>query len=267
MPWLAGTTRDGRVLVGLLRDGRLRMREVGVSARTASPALAITRSGRPLLAAVAPDGTLTTRRLTSGGRWSRSARVGRARAFSTQVAPVLGTDGDGMLLLLAVGADGSTSVQSTGRRRLVHLPGAGASVTSTPTLTTAPDGTTYVHQVTASGDLRVWTLAGRRWSRPETVSGGWSPYASPAVAEVAGQLHVAAVDERGALVVRAALPGERSRLTARVASGDPTRSPGLVTRRNDGVFVVTGPGAPRLLTRPASAVVVRTAPTRAGFTP
>ena len=55
--------------------------------------------------------------------------------------------------------------------------------------------------------------------------------------------------------------------TARVASGDPTRSPGLVTRRNDGVFVVTGPGAPRLLTRPASAVVVRTAPTRAGFTP
>ena len=43
---------------------------------------------------------------------------------------------------------------------------------------------------------------------------------------------------------------------------------GLVTRRNAGTFVVAGGRATaRLLTRPASAVVDRSLPRRAGFTP
>ncbi|NYE37252.1 surface antigen [Nocardioides cavernae] len=268
MPWIAATARDGRVLAGRLRDGRLRLRAVGSSAPTASPALTLTRTGRPLLATTSPDGTLSTRRLTQQGRWSRPARVGRAGAWATHVAPVLGSDRTGRTLLVAVGADGSTAVQTVERRRLLRLPGARASVTSTPALTTASDGTTYVHQVGADGTLRVRILRGRGWSRPASLAGEWSPYASPAVGVVADRLHVAAVDTRGDLFVRAAVPGERSRLTGRVSSGDPTRSPGLVTRSNAGVFVVAGRAArSRLLTRPASAVVVRTAPTRAGFTP
>lgn len=267
MPWIAATTRDGRVLAGRLRDGRLRLRPVGTSAPTASPALALTRTGRPLLAAVSPSGTLTTRRLTQQGRWSRPARVGRAGSWATHVAPVLGTDGGGRTLLVAVGARGSAWVQVVERRRLVQLPGAPASVTSTPALTSAGDGATYLHQVGADGTLRVRTLR-TRWSRPVALDGTWSPYASPAVGIVADRLHVAAVDTRGAVLVRAALPGERSRLTGRVGSGDPTRSPGLVTRSNAGVFVVGGRAArSRLLTRPAAAVIEPTAPTRAGFTP
>ena len=137
---------------------------------------------------------------------------------------------------------------------------------------TTTAGTTYLHQVTRAGRLVVRTLAGGRWSRPQSIEGDWSPYASPAVADVAGVLHVAAVDVRGTVRVRAAVPGERSRLRVRdAATGDPTASPGLVTSRNAGVFVVAGDSGrasgSRLLTRPASAVVGRTAPTRAGFTP
>jgi hypothetical protein len=135
-------------------------------------------------------------------------------------------------------------------------------------VTGAPDGTTYVHQVTASGRLTVRTLTGRRWSRPRSVAGDWSPYASPVVGEVAGRLHVAAVGARGALRVRAAVPGQRSLLPGRVGPvGDPTVSPGLVTRRG-GVFLERGRTArPRLLARPAAAVVAGTSPMRAGFTP
>jgi hypothetical protein len=47
---------------------------------------------------------------------------------------------------------------------------------------------------------------------------------------------------------------------------DLTRSPGLMIRRNGGLFVVAGSGS-RLLARPASAVVDGSLPTRAGFTP
>ena len=103
---------------------------------------------------------------------------------------------------------------------------------------------------------------------PDLIAGDWSPYASPAVGMLGGRLHVAAVDGSGAVLVRAAVPGERSRMTSRIGTGDLTRSPGLVTRRNAGVFVVAGDrGTARLLTRPASAVVDRTLPRSAGFTP
>ena len=115
------------------------------------------------------------------------------------------------------------------------------------------------------------TLVGRRWSRPSTIDGDWSPYASPAVGDIAGRLHVAAVSRDGALLVRAAVPGERSQLPGTIrAHGDPTRSPGLVTRSNAGLFVVADRGrtaSARLLTRPTWAVTGGTAPTRAGFTP
>ena len=85
---------------------------------------------------------------------------------------------------------------------------------------------------------------------------------------IADRLHVAAVDNNGAVLASAAVPGQRSRMPGRVASpGDVTRSPGLVTRRNAGVFVVSGGlTTARLLTRPASAVVDESSPTRAGFT-
>ncbi len=272
LPWVAATTRDGRVLAGTSRNGRLVLRPVGTSAPTASPAIALSRTGRPLLATVSPAGTLATRRLTLRDGWSRPARVGKPGSWATHTAPALGHDNAGRTVLVAVGRSGATFSETLERGRLVRLGGARASITSTPALTTADDGTTYLHQVTAAGRLQVRVLAGGRWSRPRTIRGDWSPYASPAVGEVAGRLHVAAVDARGALLVRAAVPGERSQLPGRVrSSGDPTRSPGLVTRRNAGLFVVAAdPGraaSSRLLARPASAVTGRTAPTSAGFTP
>lgn len=271
-PWVAATTRDGRVLVGTTRGDRFVLRPVGTSAVTASPALAQSHSRRPQLATLSPDGTLTTRRLTRSGHWTDPERVGMPRSWATHVAPVLGNDDSGRTWLVAVGARGTTFASVVGKGRLVRLPGAPGSITSTPALSRAADGTTYLHQVSAAGRLVVRALAGQRWRSPVALDGEWSPYASPAVGLVAGRLHVAAVDHRGAVLLRAALPGERSRLTARArAARDLTRSPGLVTRSNAGVFVVAHTAGratrSRLLARPASAVVGDSSPTRAGFTP
>lgn len=265
-PWVAATARDGRVLAGTTRGRGFRLREVGTAATTSSPALAQSRTHRPVLATTSPTGTLLTRHLTRQGRWSRTERVGRPGSWATHTAPVLGNDDTGHTWLVAVTAGGATFAQSLERGRLVRLPGEPAATTSTPVLTRAGDGTTYLHQISAAGRLGVRTLTGRRWSRATSVDGDWSPYASPAVGEFAGRLHVAAVDRRGAVVIRAGVPGERSQLPARVRStGDPTRSPGLVTRSNAGVFVVAA--GSRLLTRPESAVIGDSSPTRAGFTP
>ena len=93
LPWIAATTRDGRVLAGTPRHGRLVLRKAGGSAPTASPAISLSRTGRPVLATVSPAGTLTTRRLTLRGGWSRPARVGKAGSWATHVAPVLGLVG------------------------------------------------------------------------------------------------------------------------------------------------------------------------------
>ncbi|WP_210650275.1 CHAP domain-containing protein [Nocardioides sp. SYSU D00065] len=271
-PWVGATTRDGRVLAGTLRGPRFALRPVATAAATSSPALALARTGRPVLAAISPAGTLVTRRLTEQRRWSRSERVGRPGSWATHAAPVLGTDRSGRTWLVAVTRAGGTFAQSLERGRLARLRGDAASITSTPALSTSGDGTTYLHQVTAAGRLVVRTLDGRRWGRATTIEGDWSPYASPAVGSAAGRLHVAAVSGAGAVLVRAAVPGEQSRLPrrARASTGDPTRSPGLVTRSNAGLFVVADRGrtaTARLLTRPAQAVFGRTAPTRAGFTP
>jgi surface antigen len=267
-PWVAATTRDGGVLVGTLRGKRFALRPVGTSAVTASPALAQSRTHRPVLATISPAGTLATRRLTQKGRWSHPERVGHPGSWATHTAPVLGDDDSGRTWLVAVGARGTTYARVVGKGRLVRLAGAPGSVTSTPALTRAADGTTYLHQVSAAGRLVVRTLSGWRWGGPKALDGDWSPYASPAVGMLGGRLHVAAVDGSGAVLVRAAVPGERSRMTSRIGTGDLTRSPGLVTRRNAGVFVVAGDrGTARLLTRPASAVVDRTLPRSAGFTP
>jgi surface antigen len=265
-PWVAATARDGRVLVGTTRRGRLVLRTVGTSALTASPSLAQSRTRRPVLATVSADGTLVTRRLTREGRWSRPDRVGRPASWSTHTAPVLGKDADARTWLVAVGARGATFAQSLERGRLHRLAGPTASLTSTPALTTAGDGTTRLHQVSATGRLVVRTLAGRRWTRPDALAGQWSTYASPAVGEAGGGLHVVATDRTGAVVVRSAVPGQPSRLPVRVrAPRDLTRSPGLVTRREAGLFVVTRSG-PRLLARPTPGVVdplpARTVPVR-----
>ncbi len=271
-PWVAATARDGRVLAGTTRGRGFTLRAVGTAAPTSSPALAQSRTGRPILATIAPTGTLATRRLTQQGRWSRPERVGKPGSWATHTAPVLGNDDSGRTWLVAVTSGGATFSQSLERGRLVRLPGAASSVTSTPALTRAGDGTTYLHQISDEGRLSVRTLVGRRWTRPTTVDGDWSPYASPAVGELAGRLHLAAVTRHGSVVVRTAVPGARSQLSARFRSaGDPTRSPGLVTRSNAGLFVVSSdsrrPATSRLLTRPAWAVVGASAPTRGGFTP
>ena len=269
--WVAATTKDGRVLAGTTRRARLVLRAVGTSAPTSSPALAFTRTRRPLLAVTSPDGDLTTRRLTRERRWSRPLRVGRAGSWATHTAPVLGHDGSGRTWLVAVTSGGATFAQSVESGRLVRLPGPAGSITSTPALTRTGDGTTYLHQVSATGRMTVRTLVGPDWRMAGTVAGSWSPYASPAVGEVAGELHLAGALVGGSVLVRAALPGRRSLLPAHVlSSGDPTRSPGLVTRNNAGIFVVADgqqAARARLLTRPASAVVGDSAPTRAGFTP
>lgn len=271
LPWIAATTSTGRVLAGTVRGPRLVLRDLGTSAPTASPALALSRTRRPVLATTSPTGTLVTRRFTGAGRWSRPARVGKPESWATHVAPVLGADGAGRTLLVAVTAGGSTFAQTLERRHLVRLGDGGASLTSTPALSLSVDGTAHLHQVTSGGELEVSSLVGRRWSRPRTIEGDWSPYASPAVGAIAGRLHVAAVARDGALLVRAAVPGERSQLPATIrSSGDPTRSPGLVTRSNAGLFVVADRGRTahaRLLTRPTWAVTGLSSPTRAGFTP
>ncbi len=269
MPWLAATTRGGRVLVGRLREGRLRLHDVGSSATTASPALTVTRRLAPVVATVSERGTLTTRRF-GNGRWSHPERVGRPGSWATHAAPVLGADHTGRTWLVAVTRGGSTFVRPLESGRLSRLPGRPGSVTSTPTLTATAD-TTWLHQVDGSGRLGVLRLAGSTWRRAGDVRGVWSTYASPAVGEVAGRLLVAAVRTDGTTAVGAAVPGERSRLGQRTLPGtDPTRSPGLVTRHNAGMFVVADRGrtaTARLLSRPAWAVVTRTSPTRAGFTP
>ena len=264
-PWVAATARDGRVLVGTSRGEGFRLRRVGSAAVTSSPALAQSRTRRPVLATVSATGTLATRRLTQSGRWSRPERVGRPDSWATHTAPVLGNDEPGRTWLVAITSRGATYAQTVERGRLIRLTGDVASVTSTPALTRSGDGTAYLHQVSDEGLLSVRTLAGRRWGRAVPINGDWSPYASPAVGEIAGRLHVAVVSRRGAVVVRSGVPGERSALPSDVRfGGDPTRSPGLVTRRNAGVFVV-GAGS-RLLTRPESAVIGDSSPTRAGFT-
>ncbi|MFC7361962.1 CHAP domain-containing protein [Nocardioides astragali] len=269
--WVAATTTDGRVLAGTTRRAGFALHAVGTAAPTSSPALALTRTRRPLLATISPAGDLSTRRLTRERRWSRPLRVGRPGSWATHTAPVLGHDGAGRTWLVAVTSGGATYAQSVERGRLVRLPGPAGSITSTPALTRAGDGTTYLHQVAATGQLTVRGLAGPDWRRIGTVAGSWSPYASPAVAEIAGELHVAGALSNGAVLVRSAVPGRRSRLPVRVlSSGDPTRSPGLVTRSNAGIFVVADSrqaARARLLTRPASALVGDSAPTRAGFTP
>jgi surface antigen len=270
-PWVAATTRDGRVLAGTVRGTGFALRTVGAAAPTSSPALTLSRTGRPVVAAVSPSGTLVTRRFTEQRRWSRSDRVGRPASWATHTAPVLGADGSGRTWLVAVTANGATYAQWLERGRLVRLAGPTASTTSTPALTVS-GGTARLHQVGADGRLTVRTLRGRRWGRAAALDGDWSPYSSPAVGEVAGRLVVAAVDRRGTLRLRTAVDGRHSRLAPRLrTAGDPTRSPGLVTRRNGGVFVVSlgarrAPQA-RLLTRPATAVSGDTSPTRGGFTP
>jgi surface antigen len=267
LPWLAATTRDGRVLAGTPRHGRLVLRRVARSATTASPAVALSRTGRPLLAAVSPDGTLVTRRLTLHAGWSRPTRVGRPASWGTHTAPVLGSDAQGRPWLVAVTRGGTTFAQTLGRSRLQRLGGPSASRTSTPALSTDGGGTMRLHHVTATGRLGVHTLDGSRWSRPQWLAGRWSPYASPAVGDVAGELHVAATDADGAVVVRSAVPGQPSHVRGGARpTRDLTLSPGLLTRRDGAVFVVARPGA-RLLTRPAAAVVDDSLPTSAGFTP
>ena len=262
-PWVAATSRDGRVMVGTTRRGRLALRAVGTSAPTASPALAQSRTRRPVLATVSAEGTLVTRRLTRAGRWTHPDRVGRPASWSTHSAPVLGNDATGSTWLVAVGSRGATYAQSLERGRLLRLRGPAASLTSTPALTTADDGTTRLHQVSASGRLGMRTLDGRRWSRPTALAGEWSPYASPAVGEVAGGLHVAATDGTGSVVVTSTVPGRPSR---RVGAGrDLTRSPGLVTRR--GAELVVARTGSRLLARPAAARVEDLRPAQPGFRP
>ncbi len=269
--WVAATTRDGRVLVGTSRGSRFALRAVASSAPTSSPALALSRTERPVLATISPAGDLSTRRLTREARWSRPELLGRPGSWATHTSPVLGHDAPGRTWLVAVTAGGATFAQSLAKGHLTRLSGPAASDTSTPAWTLAGDGTAFLHQVDADGTMTVRTLAGQGWRRAGTIEGSWSPYASPSVGEVAGALHVAGTLSSGAVIVRAAVPGQRSRLAAQVVdSGDPTRSPGLVTKKNAGVFVVAAgrrTSGARLLTRPASALVGDSAPTSAGFTP
>lgn len=271
-PWLAATTSSGRVLAGALRGPRFALRDVGAAATTSSPALALSRTGRPVLAATSGDGTLSTRRLTQRGRWSRPDRVGRAGSWATHVAPVLGHDRSGRTWLVAVTAGGATYAEGLERGRLHRLAGPRASITSTPALSLTAAGAAYLHQVTADGRLTVRSLRAGRWSRPRALDGSWSVYASPAAGVAGDSLVVAVADARGTVRVRPGLPGQRVRVRVRpLPGGDPTRSPAFVTRSNAGVFVVSGDG-PRtgragLLTRPAAALVRDSSPTRAGFTP
>ena len=174
---MAATARDGRVLVGTTRGGRVVVRAVGTSAPTASPALAQSRTRRPVLATVSADGTLVTRRLTREGRWTPPARVGRPASWSTHTAPVLGNDATGRTWLVALTSRGATYAQSLERGRLTRLRGPAASTTSTPALGTAGDGTTSLVQVDATGRLGVRRLDGGRWSRSTALAGRWSPYA------------------------------------------------------------------------------------------
>ena len=78
---------------------------------TSSPALAQSRTHRPVLASTSPTGTLLTRRLTRQGRWSTPERVGQPGSWATHTAPVLGNDGTGRTWLVAVTSAGATFAQ------------------------------------------------------------------------------------------------------------------------------------------------------------
>jgi len=272
-PWVAATTRAGRVLVGAPdRRQRWRLRDVAASAPTASPALFLHR-GRLLVAATGPGGTLVERRLVRAGRWTHARRVGAPGSWAEHVAPVVGSDSRGRTWLVATTRAGRTYAQRSTRRgwtRLADLAGPVASRTSTASLT-LDDRTLHLHQVADDGTLTVRSLRGDHWSKSVPLEGSWSVYSSPAVREVAGALQVAAVTPSGRVVVRPALPGQRSPLGTFVAGTSAvTDSPGLLTKRNSGVFVVAeraGGSVDRLLTRPATAVTKRHGPSRAGFTP
>ncbi len=150
-PWVAATTRDGRVLAGTPRRGRLLLRPVGSSAPDGQP------GDRPH--AHRPPGARDhlvrrhpgdppahpPRRLEPSGSRRPVGLVGDAHGSGPRPRPVRRT------LLVAVGTHGTTFAQTLERGRLVRLRGSAASITSTPAVTSAADGTTYVHQVTASG--------------------------------------------------------------------------------------------------------------------
>ena len=156
LPWLAATTRDGRVLAGRRATAGWSCDGSAASAPTASPAIALSRTGRPpCWPRTSPTGTLTARRLTLHGRLepSRRGSAGRARGPRTP-RPCSAADGSR--------SDAARRGGPRRRRRtplplesgrLVRLPGAPGSVTSTPALTATGDGTTYVHQVDARGRL------------------------------------------------------------------------------------------------------------------
>ena len=195
--------------------GRLVLRAVGTSAPTASPALAQSRTRRPVLATVSAEGTLVTRRLTREGRWTHPDRVGRPAAWSTHSAPVLGNDATGRTWLAGGRrVAGSDLARPSSADACWPPPRAGRSLTSTRA---ALHHRRRRHDPAAPGQrggaarrTNARRVAGGAVRQPST--GEWSPYASPAVGEVAGRLHVAAVDLHGAVLLRAALPGERSRL-------------------------------------------------------
>ncbi len=276
--WVAATTREGKVLVGTKRKKGWALHPVAMAAPTSSPALATSTRGRLNVFTIDAAGTLTSRELKPNRRWTKPRRIGTARSWATHTAPVTARDGEGRAWVVAVARDGIARAQRATRggwSRMMPLKGLRSALTATPSLTLAEDGRLHLHQVSRDGQLAVRTLDGNTWSRPQALDGTWSPYSSPAVSQIAGELQLAAVRDNGSVWVIPALPGEADqkpslRAHEAFSAGDSTQSPALVKRANSGVYLLTGDGRRQratLLMRPATAVASPASGTRAGFMP
>ncbi|HET7430255.1 MAG TPA: CHAP domain-containing protein [Nocardioides sp.] len=161
--WLAAVTRRGVLqaqhAVGEHRWSGFHPVDHRTWSVTSSPALAAGGDGRVWLASVDATGSLSVRHTgTSGGHWFPGRTV--AGTWSPYASPALAVDRGGRTWLGAVGADGRVAVRSaapgTERWRPARgLPRVPASLTGSPALTTAPDGSVLVGVTDGAGHA-VW---------------------------------------------------------------------------------------------------------------
>jgi surface antigen len=222
--WVAGVSRDGRLLLShtttaSLRWSRIRQLGHGVWSTTSTPTLSLDGHGRVGMFAVTSAGALVERHAVrpTSDRWSMPRRMGRPGSWSPQAAPAVATDALGRTWLAAVTRHGSLQIRHTVGHRsrwtgFRAVDGRTWSATSTPALTTAADGRLWLAAVTSRGTLvsRHTGVRPGRWHGAADLGGLWSPYSSPTItADDAGRLWLASVSTGGSVVVRGAAPKAR----------------------------------------------------------
>jgi surface antigen len=252
--WVAGVSRDGRLLLSHTSTSSLRWSHVNALGHggwsiTSTPTLAVDAKARLRMFATTASGALVERDLLrpSSDRWSMPHRMGVPGSWSPHAAPAVATDRLGRTWLAAVTRRGSLQVQHTrvGGRRWTGfhtIDDRTWSVTSTPAFTAAADGRLWLAAVTSRGTLvsRHSGVRPGRWQGATELDGLWSPYASPTIAaDDAGRLWLASVGTDGSVVVRGASPsttrwGKPHRVSL---AGSVTDGPSLTALRAGGMRV------------------------------